>query len=144
MCPKDEAQDPTSSPRYSPPPFKVVGHGHERRLPRNTPSTCSLHAINAVDGMAKEKKKAPKPLLEVAGDSKFARALGSVDYSTRERGLQALTQWLSKRPDLTETDLIKIWKGIFYCFWHSDLQPVQVREHAELLPPDAQLWTLCA
>jgi ribosomal RNA-processing protein 1 len=71
-----------------------------------------------------------RPLLEAVdasnGDSKFARALGSVDHTTRERGLQAMTIWLSKKPDLGEKDVLKLWKGIFYCFWHSDKEPVQV------------------
>lgn len=79
--------------------------------------------------MAKEKKKRVKPVLEAVdetGQTKFARALGSVDSYTRERGLKALAKWLSAHEDVGKDDLIKIWKGIFYCFWHSDLQPVQV------------------
>ena len=32
-----------------------------------------------------------------AGNSKFARALGSTDFHTREQGLQALSRWLTHR-----------------------------------------------
>ena len=64
------------------------------------------------------------------GNSSFARALGSSEFHTRERGLQALTLWLSRRPDVTDKDLLKLWKGVFYCFWHSDSAPVQVGVHA--------------
>ena len=82
--------------------------------------------------MAKPKGERPRkerPLLEPSlahSDSKFARALGSVDYHTREAGLRAMTAWLARRGAVAEDDLLKLWKGIFYCFWHSDSAPVQV------------------
>lgn len=60
-------------------------------------------------------------------DSKFARALGSSDFHTREAGLRALTTWLSRKHDIEELELLKLWKGVFYCFWHSDKAAVQVR-----------------
>ena len=63
-----------------------------------------------------------------AGNSAFARALGSSDFHTREQGLTALAAWLATAGDaLTPGDLDKVWKGVFYCFWHSDKGPVQVR-----------------
>jgi hypothetical protein len=81
-----------------------------------------------------EKKKRLKPLLENGmdglelGNSKFARALGSVDYQTRERGVQALTRFLQRKQtsELKESDMLKLWKGLYFCFWHSDKVPVQV------------------
>ena len=87
-----------------------------------------------VDGQPPQKKqKKERPVLvevpadqDHPGNSKFARALGSTDYLTREKGVQALTRWLTRKDDLLETDLVKIWKGLFYCFWHSDKAPVQV------------------
>eukprot|EP00198_Chlamydomonas_reinhardtii_P000161 XP_001689496.1 predicted protein [Chlamydomonas reinhardtii] len=57
--------------------------------------------------------------------SPFARALGSTDFQTREKGLQALAHFLTRKTELKQTDMMKIWKGLFYCFWHSDKQPVQ-------------------
>lgn len=81
----------------------------------------------------RDKPRKEKPVLAeavagaTAGDSKFARALGSTDYMTREKGLQALQRWLCLRSDLAEGDMLKIWKGLFFCFWHSDKAPVQVR-----------------
>lgn len=84
------------------------------------------------DGRQRNSKR-PRPLLEnvqedpqAAGDSKFARALGSVDAQTRNQGLTALAAWLSLRDSVSEPEMSKIWKGLFYCFWHSDKQPVQV------------------
>lgn len=96
----------------------------------------------------KMSKRKERPLLEKVaddGNSKFARALASVDFHTRERGLQALTLWLSRRPDVGELELLKLWKGIFYCFWHSDKAPVQVTMmHAYLfLICDACLCHAC-
>lgn len=60
------------------------------------------------------------------GNSAFARALGSVDYMTREKGVQALTRWLQRKGDVAEGDMLKLWKGLYFCFWHSDKTPVQV------------------
>lgn len=71
------------------------------------------------------KVKKQHRLLEQNPDSKFARALGSVDFHTREAGLAALASWLSKRHDIEEQELLLLWKGIFYCFWHSDKGAVQ-------------------
>ncbi len=61
-----------------------------------------------------------------SANSAFARALGSVDYLTRERGVQALTRLLQRKTDITEADMTKLWKGLYFCFWHSDKAPVQV------------------
>ncbi|GBF97378.1 hypothetical protein Rsub_11025 [Raphidocelis subcapitata] len=79
---------------------------------------------------AKRKRKEKPVLAEAptgsnAGNSKFARALGSTDFTTREKGLQALARWMALRSDLEEADMLKIWKGVFFCFWHSDKAPVQ-------------------
>ena len=61
-----------------------------------------------------------------AAQGKVARALASVHPQTREKGLRALTLWLSKRKDITDKDMLRLWKALFFCFWHSDLVPVQV------------------
>lgn len=85
-----------------------------------------LHKRNGMAARVKQRR----PLLEgVSADreSKFARALGSSDYHTREAGLSALQTWLARKADIEAQDLLKLWKGIFYCFWHSDKAPVQVR-----------------
>uniref|UniRef100_A0A061SC00 Ribosomal RNA-processing protein 1 n=1 Tax=Tetraselmis sp. GSL018 TaxID=582737 RepID=A0A061SC00_9CHLO len=88
------------------------------------------------------KRKREKPLVEKipaeqkdlkgTGESKFARALGSTDFQTRDKGLNALTRWLATRSSVPELDLLKLWKGIFFCFWHSDKAPYQA-ELAEKL-----------
>ena len=82
--------------------------------------------------MAKERKQKERRLLEKVKEDHqggastgFARALGSTDFHTRERGLQALTTWLTGHKNVTENDLLRLWKALFYCFWHSDKGPVQ-------------------
>lgn len=60
------------------------------------------------------------------GQSKLARALGSPDYHTREAGVAALTRFLQRKSDLSEKDMLKVWKGLFYAFWHSDKEKIQV------------------
>lgn len=94
----------------------------------------------AKQGRPVKKAKKNKPLLEPLkednveqnGQSKFARALGSVDYMTREKGVQALTRWMQCKADIPEEDMIKLWKGLYFCFWHSDKVPVQVRRSSLL------------
>ena len=57
---------------------------------------------------------------------RHGRALGSTDYHTRDKGLQALTRFLTHKNTMKAGDMLKLWKGLFYCFWHSDKVPVQV------------------
>eukprot|EP00897_Mesotaenium_endlicherianum_P001123 jgi/Mesen1/11010/ME000098S10409 len=51
--------------------------------------------------------------------------LASVDKRTRDRGVSVLIRWLTGKAEVQEEDLKKIWKGLFYCMWHSDKAPVQ-------------------
>ena len=61
-----------------------------------------------------------------AGLSSFARALASSDWHTRERGLRGLERFLRARgAALPPAELRRLWRGLFYCFWHADLAPVQ-------------------
>lgn len=64
--------------------------------------------------------------------SKFARALASTDWHTRERALRSLELWLASSSEVSPKDLRKVWKGLYFCFWHSDKTPVQ-QELAERL-----------
>jgi ribosomal RNA-processing protein 1 len=74
------------------------------------------------------KQKERRPIEPVQKDGQgggLARALASTDGYTRERGLQALTMWLKGHKNVNEKDLLRLWKALFYCFWHSDKAPVQ-------------------
>jgi ribosomal RNA-processing protein 1 len=52
----------------------------------------------------------------------IARRLASCKAGTRELSLRyLLTDFLPTSGDrLSATDLLKLWKGIFFCFWHAD------------------------
>lgn len=63
---------------------------------------------------------------EVPADNTLVRALGSVDWHTRETGLLAISALLNHNLFLSEQDLLKIWKGIYVAYWHSDKPDVQV------------------
>jgi hypothetical protein len=107
------------------------------------------------------KQKPAKPVLEPLsadlgdGDSKFSRALGSTDYLTREQGLTALSRWLTTRTDVSDLEMLRLWKGLYFCFWHSDKVPVQVQPRlshppaaaaaaeASLPPPAAHTTHAC-
>jgi Nucleolar protein,Nop52 len=59
------------------------------------------------------------------GSSAFSRALASNSRKQRDVALFALKQWLGARSSVEETDLLKLWKGLFYAMWHADKAPVQ-------------------
>ena len=80
---------------------------------------------------ATKKAARPRPNLADAdaqskGKGKLVRALGSPDYHTREKAVNAITRFLARKSGLSEKSMLKIWKGIFYAFWHSDKAPIQV------------------
>ncbi len=88
--------------------------------------------VQVVNKKLRKKKPRNKPILEPAAtdslqDSSLIRALGSPDRDTREKGLHLLTTWLETHEDVSEYDILRLWKGLYFCFWHSDLISVQVR-----------------
>ncbi|KAF8769135.1 hypothetical protein HU200_006630 [Digitaria exilis] len=52
----------------------------------------------------------------------IARRLASCNAGTRERTVRyLLADFLpASAPRLSATDLLKLWKGLFFCFWHAD------------------------
>lgn len=66
-------------------------------------------------------------------EMKFGRLLGSTDQRTRHATIRQLSNYLKARTDttnpnaggLSELDLLKLWKGIWFCFYMSDKVPVQ-------------------
>ena len=55
----------------------------------------------------------------------FARKLASPSLKTREKAISLLVAWLTSKKHIEDEELKKIWKGLFYCVWHSDKVPVQ-------------------
>lgn len=60
---------------------------------------------------------------------KFARQLASNDGKTRSRAFRSVRRWLSQRSavegGLDDAELLKLWKGLYVCMWHSDKPVVQ-------------------
>jgi len=55
----------------------------------------------------------------------FARRLAANEKRDRDQALKRLEGWMTKHKQLSEKDLLKIWKGLFYCMWMSDKAQVQ-------------------
>lgn len=64
----------------------------------------------------------------------LAKHLGSNDKQVRDKAVQGLATFLSDEssPPLSATDMEKLWKGIFYCYWMSDKPLVQQALSSEL------------
>ena len=69
-----------------------------------------------------EARAAPSP---GDGGSAFARALASGGQKQRDAALAALSRWLASRSEVDETEMLKLWKGLFYAMWHADKPAVQ-------------------
>ena len=48
------------------------------------------------------------------------KALASNDGKSRQKSLAALRIYLSQDKEFTVFEMLKLWKGIFYCFWMTD------------------------
>ncbi|OAG13019.1 nucleolar protein NOP52 variant [Paraphaeosphaeria sporulosa] len=59
-----------------------------------------------------------------AQSSPFIKHLASSDKRTRDSALASLRAFLSSRSEISELDLLKLWKGLFYCLWMQD-KPAQ-------------------
>jgi len=65
----------------------------------------------------------------------FAQRLASNKKSERDTSIAALGQWLraqEKSSGLSDIELLKLWKGLFYCLWMADKIPVQEELAANL------------
>ncbi|RDW76486.1 ribosomal RNA processing 1 family protein [Aspergillus mulundensis] len=50
----------------------------------------------------------------------FVRELASSDKKIRDKATDSLSLFLRSKTDLSLLDLLKLWKGLFFCFYHSD------------------------
>ncbi|KAJ3084094.1 Ribosomal RNA processing protein 1 B [Rhizoclosmatium hyalinum] len=62
----------------------------------------------------------------------FGKNLAHTDKSVRDKAVHALSEWLIAAEDLSEITILKLWKGLFYCYWMSDKTTIQ-HELAERL-----------
>ncbi|KAF8395970.1 hypothetical protein HHK36_017581 [Tetracentron sinense] len=61
----------------------------------------------------------------LAGAS-LSKHLASCNKTTRDKALRLLKTWLPSQDQISDEEMKKIWKGLFYCVWHADKQPVQI------------------
>ncbi|KAI8148930.1 hypothetical protein BJV82DRAFT_590117 [Fennellomyces sp. T-0311] len=55
----------------------------------------------------------------------FGKHLAANEKKTRDKAVASLKRYISMGPELSKVDLLKLWKGLFYCFWMSDKPLVQ-------------------
>ncbi|KZF26379.1 nucleolar [Xylona heveae TC161] len=59
----------------------------------------------------------------MAGDvqqAPFVKQLAANDRPTRDKAVASLRTYLSGRKSFEEIELLKLWKGLFFCMWMSD------------------------
>ncbi|KAI9786052.1 MAG: hypothetical protein M1816_008143 [Peltula sp. TS41687] len=62
-----------------------------------------------------------------SADAPFVKQLAGSDRATRDKALSSLRAYLSGRRTFDELQLLKLWKGLFYCLWMSDKPRTQQR-----------------
>ncbi|KAI9192929.1 nucleolar protein,Nop52-domain-containing protein [Polychytrium aggregatum] len=55
----------------------------------------------------------------------FGKRLAHVEKRVRDDAVLSLTKYMESRPDISDLQMMKLWKAMFYCFWMSDKPPVQ-------------------
>ncbi|KAL3841052.1 hypothetical protein ACJIZ3_025643 [Penstemon smallii] len=78
----------------------------------------------------KKRSRESKPLqsaLASATGPGLIKYLASCNTTVRSQSLRQIQSWLaSETQRLSEFDIKKLWKGLFYCLWHADKTPNQV------------------
>ncbi|XP_073274484.1 uncharacterized protein [Primulina huaijiensis] len=78
----------------------------------------------------KKRPREPKPILPAlasASGPALIKHLASCNTTVRSQSLRLIQSWLASQPhQLSESDIKKLWKGLFYCIWHADKTPNQV------------------
>lgn len=55
----------------------------------------------------------------------LAKKLAHNTKKIRDQAMKKLTTFIAMRSQMSHMEMMKLWKGIFYCFWMSDKVPVQ-------------------
>ncbi|XP_022868005.1 ribosomal RNA-processing protein 1 homolog, partial [Olea europaea var. sylvestris] len=78
----------------------------------------------------KKRPREPKPLVSTLASCtgpSLIKHLASCNNTVRSQSLKLLQPWLtSQKQEIPEEDIKKLWKGLFYCFWHTDKAPNQL------------------
>ncbi|KAG0266327.1 hypothetical protein DFQ27_009863 [Actinomortierella ambigua] len=57
--------------------------------------------------------------------SPFGKRLASSDKKIRDKAVKALKTWISHKKSFTDLEVMKLWKGLFFCVWMSDKPVIQ-------------------
>ncbi|GAB7355752.1 hypothetical protein MBLNU459_g6441t1 [Dothideomycetes sp. NU459] len=71
----------------------------------------------------------------------FIKQLAANDRPTRDRAVSSLRSYLSRSTPFSSTDLLKLWKGLFYSMWSSDRARTQQRLARDLAALVGELST---
>ncbi|KAK4415317.1 Ribosomal RNA processing protein 1B [Sesamum alatum] len=78
----------------------------------------------------KKRPREPKPILPALASATgpaLIKHLASCNTTVRSQSLKLLQSWLaSESQQLSDSDIKKLWKGLFYCLWHADKTPNQL------------------
>ncbi|KAG8372368.1 hypothetical protein BUALT_Bualt12G0059000 [Buddleja alternifolia] len=78
----------------------------------------------------KKRPREPKPIhpsLASSNGPALIKHLASCNTTVRSQSLRLIQSWLaSQSQNLSDSDIKKLWKGLFYCLWHADKTPNQV------------------
>jgi ribosomal RNA-processing protein 1 len=55
----------------------------------------------------------------------FARSLVHPDKKVRTKTLKELSKYISSLQDISDEEMIKLWKALFYCLWLTDQSEIQ-------------------
>ena len=62
-----------------------------------------------------------------SASSPFLKKLAANDKRTRDQAVESLRTYLSSGRKFEPVELLKLWKGLFYCMWMSDRPLTQQR-----------------
>ena len=72
---------------------------------------------------------------------RLGKTMTSIHPNSRRRGLQIIERFILKhRSSLNSLQMIKLWKGLYYCLWLADKVPIQ-REIAINISKFQRLFT---
>ena len=56
---------------------------------------------------------------------RFGARLAHTEKAVRDRTVASLSSFLASREEMPQLEMLKVWKGLFYCMWMADKAPVQ-------------------
>ena len=70
-------------------------------------------------------------MTSVSVEAQFAQKLAANEPVIRNKAVKKIRKWFSARSEpFTEAEMMRLWKGLYYCFWMSD-KPLVQEELAE-------------